>query len=267
MLALAPPAGAGQSRNGDTFDRGRRDLPKVALTFDGGSGAGEGERILEVLRRRGVQATFFLTGEFIRRNPELTRRIVTDGHEVGNHTSTHPHLTSWDGNRRHETLAGVDQALLERELQEAARTFEAVTAAPMLRLWRAPYGEVNRELLDWAYRAGWGHVGWTRDDRGLRTLDSLDWVAERSSRNYLTSAEIAARIRSFGAGEGGLNGGIVLMHLCTRREDPHVTRLGDLIDSLRGDGYRLVTVTELQRDAAASPALPTLAAALTPGGE
>jgi hypothetical protein len=96
---------------------------------------------------------------------------------------------------------------------------------------------------------------------------TLDWVAERSSRNYLTSAEIAARIRSFGAGEGGLNGGIVLMHLCTRREDPHVTRLGDLIDSLREDGYRLVTVTDLQRDAAASPALSTLAAARSPAGE
>jgi peptidoglycan/xylan/chitin deacetylase (PgdA/CDA1 family) len=154
-----------------------------------------------------------------------------------------------------------------RDLREVEHRYEEVTGKPMPRIWRAPYGEINRELLDWAAGTGWSHVGWTHDDGGRRTLDSLDWVAERSSRNYLTSAEIAARIRSFGAGEGGLNGGIVLMHLCTRREDPQVTRLGDLIDSLRGDGYRLVTVTDLQRDAAASPALSTLAAARSPAGE
>ena len=269
LTAIAPVAGADQSRiDVASFDRGRRDLARVALTFDGGSDAGESERILDVLRDRRVQATFFLTGEFIRRNPGLTRRIATDGHEVGNHTSTHPHLTSWDLTRSHETLGGVDQSFIERELGDAARAFAAVAGAPMLPLWRAPYGEVNRQLLDWAARAGWSHVGWTRDDAGgRRTLDSLDWVAERSSRNYLTSAQIAARIRSFGAGEGGLNGGIVLMHLCTRREDPQVTRLGDLIDALRGDGYRLVTVTELQRDLAPAPGPSTLTVALSPAGE
>ena len=112
------------------------------------------------------------------------------------------------------------------------------TGRLMTALWRAPFGEVNDELLRWAAAAGWSHVGWTRDDSGGRhTLDSLDWVAERSSRNYLTSEQIAARILSFGAGGAGLNGGIVLMHLSTNREDPGVTRLGELIDSLRESGY------------------------------
>ena len=104
----------------------------------------------------------------------------------------------------------------------------------MTALWRAPFGEVNDDLLALGRGGGVEHVGWTRDDRGGRhTLDSLDWVAERSSRNYLTSEQIAARILSFGAGGAGLNGGIVLMHLSTRRDDPEVTRLGALIDALR----------------------------------
>jgi len=121
----------------------------------------------------------------------------------------------------------------------------------MTALWRAPYGEVNDDLLTWAEAAGWSHVGWTRDDGGGRhTLDSLDWVSERSSRNYLTSEQIAARILSFGAGGAGLSGGIVLMHLNSRQEDPEVSRLGDLIDTLRENGYSLVTVTELQHDLA-----------------
>jgi len=136
----------------------------------------------------------------------------------------------------------------------------------MTPLWRAPFGEVNDELLRWAATAGWQHVGWTRDDGGGRhTLDSLDWVAERSSRNYLTSEQIADRILSFGAGGAGLNGGIVLMHLSTRRDDPEVTRLGALIDSLRDDGYRLVTVSELRSDAPPpSPHSPLTAALSTP---
>lgn len=270
LLIALPSASWAELSRRDTasFDRGRRDLPKLALTFDGGSDAGESESILEVLRCRGVRATFFLTGDFIRRNPGLTRRIVAAGHEVGNHTSTHPHLTSWQLTGRHETLAGVDQATVERELADAARAFVAVTGKPMLPLWRAPYGEINREILAWAARSGWRHVGWTPADAGGRhNLDSLDWVAERSSRNYLTSAQMTARIRSFGAGAGGLSGGIVLMHLSTRREDPEVTRLGELIDALRVDGYRLVTVSELQRDAARPDGPSTLTAALSPEAE
>lgn len=255
LLALPtiPPvlAAARQPFRIASLERGRRDLPKLALTFDGGGDAGESGRILDVLEQRGVSATFFLTGAYISRNPELVRRIVAAGHEVGNHTWSHPHLTSWDRSHRHDTLPGLDQAFLQRELNRTARAFEAATGRLMTALWRAPYGEVNDPLLSWAAGAGWSHVGWTRDDRGGRhTLDSLDWVSERSSRNYLTSGQIASRILSFGSGGAGLNGGIVLMHLSTSRPDPGVTVLGELVDALRANGYALVTVTELQRDLA-----------------
>src|SRR5512134_1833870 len=82
-LLLHPPAGLAQAASASaSFDRGRRDLPAVALTFDGGSDAGETARILSVLDRRGVTATFFLTGRYIRNNPELVRRICAAGHEV-----------------------------------------------------------------------------------------------------------------------------------------------------------------------------------------
>jgi peptidoglycan/xylan/chitin deacetylase (PgdA/CDA1 family) len=246
-----------------SFERGSRDLPQVALTFDGGGDAGESEYILDVLEQRGVPATFFLTAEYIRRNPDLVRRIAASGHDVGNHTRTHPHLTSWDSTRRHDTLPGVDRTFVVDQLDKTAQAFEAVTGQPMTPLWRAPYGEVNDELLGWAAAAGWHHVGWTRDDVGGRhTLDSLDWVAERSSRNYLSSEQICARILSFGAGGAGLNGGIVLMHLSTRRDDPQAARLGALVDALRGDGYRLVTVSDLQRDTAPSQPFPPYTAAL-----
>ena len=267
LPSASPPASAASRPKARlvSFERGRRDLPKVALTFDGGSDAGESERVLEVLEQRGVTATFFLTGNYIRQNPALVRRIAAAGHEVGNHTWSHPHLTAWNRTRRHDTLAGIDGTFLREELQRTARAYEEATGEPMAALWRAPFGEVNDELLRWAELAGWGHVGWTRDDVGGRhTLDSLDWVAERSSSNYLTSEQIAARILSFGAGGAGLNGGVVLMHLSTRGDDPAVTRLGALVDALREDGYQLVAVTELQRDASPRPPWPPLTAALSP---
>jgi peptidoglycan/xylan/chitin deacetylase (PgdA/CDA1 family) len=243
-----------------SFERGSRDAPNVALTFDGGSDLGQSEQILAVLEQRGVVATFFLTGRFIRSNPELVRRIAAGGHEIGNHTWSHPHLTTWDHTGRHDLLPGLDREFLQRELRRTAREYEAVTGLRMAPLWRAPYGEVNDDLLRWSADAGWSHAGWTRDDAGGRhTLDSLDWVEERSSRNYLTSNQIAERILTFGGGGDGLNGGIVLMHLCARREDPGVRRLGELIDALRRDGYRLVTVTELRGQS--SPPPPPLTAA------
>jgi peptidoglycan/xylan/chitin deacetylase (PgdA/CDA1 family) len=255
-VALAQGAQAAVS-----FDRGRRDLPAIALTFDGGSDAGETELILDVLDARGVTATFFLTGRYIRNNPELVRRIAAAGHEVGNHTWSHPHLTAWDGTRRHTTLPGRDRGFLLEQLERTAAAYEAATGQRMAPLWRAPYGEVNGELLRWAADAGWGHVGWTRDDAGGRhTLDSLDWVAERASRNYLSSEQIEARVLSFGGGGAGLNGGIVLMHLSTRREDPGVERLGSLIDELRRGGHALVAVSLLRRDAAPAPPAPLTAA-------
>ncbi len=191
-----------------SFERGRRDLPKVALTFDGGGDAGESGQILDVLEQRGVTATFFLTGSYIRNNPDLVRRIAAAGHEVGNHTWSHPHLTTWNSTRRHDTLPGLGRAVIQEELSRAAQAYEAVTGRTMTAIWRAPFGEVNEDLLAWAATAGWSHVGWSRDDGGGRhSLDSLDWVAERSSRNYLTSEQITTRILSFGAGGEGLNGG------------------------------------------------------------
>jgi len=248
IIPNAPASSLHQYRTA-SFERGRRDRPKVALTFDGGGAAGESDRILDVLEQRGATATFFLTGDYIRLNPDLVRRIAAAGHEVGNHTWSHPHLTTWNRSRRHDTLPGLDRSFIREELDQTSLLFEAVTGRLMTALWRAPYGEVNDDLLGWAAAAGWSHVGWTRDDSGGRhTLDSLDWVAERSSRNYLTSEQITGRILSFGVGGAGLNGGIVLMHLSTSREDPGVTRLGGLIDALREHGYSLVTVTELRHD-------------------
>ena len=113
----------------------------------------------------------------------------------------------------------------------------------MVPFWRAPYGEQNSTLRRWAQEAGYQHVSWTSDPERRKTLDSLDWVADPSLRIYC-SAE-AVRDRILGYGEEA-NGGIVLMHLGTSRTHDRVhERLGEIIDGLRGNGYRMVKVSEL----------------------
>jgi len=227
--------------------RGDASLKEVALTFDGGSGkVGETYEILDALRKRRIKATIFLTGQFIRENPEAVRRIVADGHEVGNHTLNHPHLTAFARDFRHTTLEGVNSSVIKQELEGADDLFREVTGEEMAPLWRAPYGEINGSIRRWALEDGYVHIGWTSDYENRESLDTLDWVRDRSSRFYRTPEEIKARVMSFGKGRSGVGGGIILMHLNTGRgNDRAALMLGDMLDSLARRGYRFVRVSTL----------------------
>lgn len=231
----------------DDLSRGRPDTGTVAITFDGGGYSNAAGRILDVLAEKGLKTTFFLTGEFIKRYPKVTRRIADEGHEVGNHTYSHLHLTTFGKNYRQETLPGVNAALIEKELKRNERAYEDLTGKKMVKLWRAPYGEQNDEIRQWALKAGYRHVSWTYDPKTRKSLDSLDWVSDRNSSLYLSSDQIVQKIISFDSEtETGLAGGIVLMHLGSERDsDQFHFRLGDLIDQLQKKGYKVGSVSQL----------------------
>jgi peptidoglycan/xylan/chitin deacetylase (PgdA/CDA1 family) len=220
---------------------------EIALTFDGGSEANVAGEILDSLRAANVRATMFLTGQFIRIHPDWVRRMVAEGHEVANHLDTHPHLTTYATNHRQQTLPTVTREFLIGQLRRAEESFRTLTGKAMAPVWRAPYGEHNREIRAWAVEAGYRHVSWTQGVGTAEDLDTRDWVADRSSRIYRSREEIAARILEFGNGRPeGLSGGIVLMHLNSNRQTdrPH-DGLPDLLKALRGQGYRLVTISQL----------------------
>jgi peptidoglycan/xylan/chitin deacetylase (PgdA/CDA1 family) len=226
--------------------RGGKDKLEVSVTFDGGSNAMEAEEILNALREREIKTTIFLTGTFIINYPELVRQMVRDGHEIGNHTMTHPHLTEFEKNFRHTTLPDVTEEFLVGELRETEEAYLELTGARMLPLWRAPYGEINKEIVEWAYKHGYLHVGWTADYKRGESLDTLDWVHDRSSRFYFSSLEIKENVLNFGKGKNGLSGGIILMHLGTERtEDRASSLLGEILDGLTEMGYRFVKVSTL----------------------
>jgi len=96
--------------------RGRRGSKLIAITFDGGGNIGATCFILDILEEKGVTCTIFLTGRFIRNNPALVLEMVRDGHEIGNHTYSHPHLTTWSTNRRHDTHPGVTREFLHLQI-------------------------------------------------------------------------------------------------------------------------------------------------------
>jgi len=231
----------------DDLTRGFPDTGIVAITFDGGSYSNAAGKVLDVLSDRGLKATFFLTGDFIKRFPEVTRLIASQGHEVGNHMFSHLHLTTFGKNYRQETLPGLTKELVQKELIRNEELFEELTGEKMVKLWRAPYGEQNEEIRQWALNSGYRHVSWTYDPKTRKSLDGLDWVSDRESALYLSSDQIIQKIISFDSEtEMGLAGGIVLLHLGTERDsDPFHPRLGELIDRLQEKGYKIGSITQM----------------------
>jgi peptidoglycan/xylan/chitin deacetylase (PgdA/CDA1 family) len=231
IVAPGPPAIASAVSVPD-LTRGPSDRPDLVLSFDAGSSDRGAREILDALESRGIRTSIFLTGDFIRRNPELAARIAEDGHEVGNHTDTHPHLTTYAQDGRQTTRPGVDRAFVSRQLRATAEAYRRATGRDLAPLWRAPYGEHNAEIRRWAALEGYWHVGWTGGRAGL---DGMDWVSDPSSRAYRSAGRVVERLT-----EHAENGGIILLHLGSDREDPVAPRVAELIDGLGRRGFRLV---------------------------
>ncbi|HSE41365.1 MAG TPA: polysaccharide deacetylase family protein [Acidobacteriota bacterium] len=231
----------------DNISRGNINRKELVLTFDGGSEANSAESILTTLRKHKVRSTIFLTGEFIQKFPELTRRIAQE-HEVGNHTFSHEHLTTFATDSQQKTAPSLKREELQIQLRKTDELFYLTTGKRMTPLWRAPYGEHNVEIRRWAAELGYVHVAWTSDPKTRQNLDSLDWVPNSSYSNYFPAMLIKDRILSFGHNETAqTNGAIVLMHLGTERAaaDRVDQWLPEIIQTFRQRGYDLITASEL----------------------
>jgi peptidoglycan/xylan/chitin deacetylase (PgdA/CDA1 family) len=213
----------------------------AVLTFDAAWSDDGAVEIMDTLRDHDVKATFFLAGRFVVRHPAIARRIVEDGHEVGNHTYHHGHLTRYAIDGTTATLPGVTAAALLSEMEKTRKAFIRATGHPLASLWRAPFGETNPEILSWTNTSGYRHVGWSRG------LDSLDWVSDRQSHLYQPPGRAIRRILSALARRHPREGSaVILMHLGSTREpeDRFGKVLPRLIEGCRSLGYRLVTVGE-----------------------
>jgi peptidoglycan/xylan/chitin deacetylase (PgdA/CDA1 family) len=205
----------------------------IAFTFDAHAIGDEPlnglPEILNTLAVNHIHCTFFLTGMFIEKHPEIVREIVAQGHEVGNHTYSH-------------TFVNPDQESRERLTEELNRTrtlFKETTGTDMAGFWRAPYGNVNPAMLEWAKEAGFQHIGWE--------VDTWDWITDKNYIHYLTAEGLYQRVHTFL--ENGASGYIFLSHLSTgRTTDNYASVLQKVIDDAHRQGYRLVTVSELLKN-------------------
>jgi peptidoglycan/xylan/chitin deacetylase (PgdA/CDA1 family) len=193
---------------------GRVAGPKlIALTFDDGPYPVDTPILLDVLREARVPATFFLIGRDAEQYPGLVRAIAAAGHEIANHTETHP------------DLAALDAPAVVAELAAGGATLRRYANDPAINTeFRPPHGRFRRSTLEAAQRAGYDTILWTDDPGDWRNV-SRTVLAAHIAR-YATSPEI------------------LLLH---NGRPETVALLPGLIQRFRRAGYSFVTVADLVR--------------------
>ncbi|GEM_PF-1397069 len=202
--ALASKLGWGEVVRGNASEK------IIALTFDAGAGIASVDSILEELNEHGITSTFFLTGQFAEKYPEIVKRIAAFGHELGNHSYSHPNFVE----------SGVGK--LARELEKTESIVQGLTGISTKPYFRFPYGARNKELISQVNELGYLSVYWT--------IDSLDWMSQE------TPDSIRARVVSKAS-----PGAVVLMH-CNSPQQKEA--LPPIISELKSEGYKFVTLTE-----------------------
>ncbi len=216
VVPLLAPTDAGDAL---LVQRGGRERPWVALTLDAGAGAEPTPRMLQALRDRGVTITFFLTGRWMRANPDLVRQIVADGHELANHTVNHPDLTT------------VDDDTIRRELNETEAILQEIAPGATTRpFFRPPYGAYNERVLRVALAEGYLPVYWT--------LDSLDSVGEPKTPEFLVE-RVTQKLSP-----DDLRGAIILAHCGS---DATADALPEILDRFAAMGFEVRKLSDVLR--------------------
>jgi peptidoglycan/xylan/chitin deacetylase (PgdA/CDA1 family) len=245
LLALGCAARSATDRF--VYDHGavvRGDVSRklITLIFTGDE-HGEGtEFILNTLQRKGLKASFFVTGSYIanEQHHPLLRRMVDEAHYLGPHSHAHPLYCAWQD--RSCTL--ITEQYFKRDLQkniDALRQFGALQDGD---------GTLFVPPFEWY---NWDQVAWSRD-MGVElmnftpgTSSNRDYVSE-GQPGFVSSEQIAQNILAYEQREvDGLNGFMLLMHLGASRQDKMHLQLPELLESLTERGYRFVRVDELLR--------------------
>jgi peptidoglycan/xylan/chitin deacetylase (PgdA/CDA1 family) len=201
--------------------RGVRGRNRIALTFDAGGDPDHAAQLLAALREAGIRSSFFVTGDFCRRHPDIVRAIAADGHPIHNHSWSHPDLRTLSGDAIRAELQKTDARVIE------------LTGRTTRPYFRPPYGERDTRVLREAAAAGFQSVYWT--------LDSLDAYGEEK-----TADAVVRRVLRPPAGAANplrfLDGAIILMHVGKRGTADAIPRLAA---ELRAQGLQFATVEEI----------------------
>ena len=213
----APPignAGKDQLKVYDAAYIGNPAKKVLYLTFDAGYENGSTEKILDILRQQQVPAAFFLVGNYLEKNADLVRRMVEEGHIVGNHTMHHYDMSKL-----------TDQASFEKELKDLEALFREITGKEMPKYYRPPQGLYSEENLKMAKDLGYKTVFWS--------LAYVDWNNDHQPSREEALGKLLPRTHP---------GAVVLLH-STSKTNAEV--LEELIGKWKEEGYSFGNVEEL----------------------
>jgi peptidoglycan/xylan/chitin deacetylase (PgdA/CDA1 family) len=204
-MPTVPPAGARTS-----YSSVKISQKVLAMTFDDGPHPSLTPKLLDILKERNIKCTFFLIGQQVKMYPDIVRRIIAEGHEIGNHTWTHCSLTS----------RSDAQIRVELKKSEDA-VYEVAGVRP--HLVRPPYGAINSRIKDLMFTEfGYSTIMWS--------VDPQDW--RRPGVSVVTSRLVS----------GAHSGAIMLAHDI---HPPTITAMPPMFDQLLAQGYQFVTVSQL----------------------
>ena len=242
LLLLAAAAAAPTTRATREFGgivRGDSAQKRLALVFTAGDYAEGVPTILRVCAERKVPASFFVTGDFLRKHADAARSIVAAGHLLGPHSDAHLLYCDWD--ERGKTLVTREQ--FEADLRKNLDALRAI-GAPASPFFLPPFEWYNAEQAEWSRGLGLTLVNFTPGSGSNR-----DYIPEADPK-FQPSAAIVAGILDYERRDpNGLNGFLLLLHAGSLRADKMHDRLDELVGELQRRGYAFATLAELLGDA------------------
>lgn len=185
------------------------DEKKVAISFDAAWGTDHTKNILDILDKHDIKTTFFLVDFWVNKHPDMVKEIDKRGHEVQNHSTTHPKMTE---------LSKEDMI---KEVKTTEESIEKIIGKRS-NLFRPPFGDYNDEVINTLTEIGYHTIQWDVDSLDWKEI-SVDSVVDKVTRNVK-------------------NGSIVLFH----NNAKYVSEfLPIVIEKLQADGYEIVPVSEL----------------------
>lgn len=205
---------AAQLKEYDAYYVGEGDEKIIYLTFDCGYENGNTEPILDALKKHNVSATFFVVGHYLESAPDLVKRMVEDGHTVGNHTYHHPDVS-----------AISDQAAFQKEMDDVASLFQEITGQELASYYRPPQGKYSTQNLQMAQELGYSTFFWS--------LAYVDWNQDSQPSHEEAFEKLTSRIHP---------GAIVLLH-STSKTNGEI--LDELLTKWEEMGYTFGTLADL----------------------
>ena len=208
------PANAAALRQYDAAYLGDTGEKVLYLTFDAGYENGCTAQILDILQKQEVSAAFFLVGNYLQKNGDLVRRMVAEGHIVGNHTMHHPDMSKIS-----------DLEAFSRELLDLEELYKEITGQTMPKYYRPPQGTYSEENLKMAQKLGYKTVFWS--------LAYVDWNNDSQPTAEYAFGKLLPRTH---------NGAVILLHSTSQTT---AAILDELLTRWKQMGYRFGTLEEL----------------------